>query len=51
MMFFIGLIVGIVIMDFSNKKYKEILVSKANTNQAEYINGKFYYIVEEGFNK
>lgn len=50
--FSIGLFIGVVIMlwlhIFAMSSYKRILVMKSQDGTAEHINGKFYYIKEEG---
>lgn len=43
----IGLIVGTLLHLYSVHSYKNILIMKAHDKSAEYINGKFYYIVPE----
>lgn len=44
------MIIGFAFHIMAMTAYKSILVSKANTNTAECIKGKFYYIKEEGDN-
>lgn len=44
----IGLLIGIVINILTMSSYKRVLIMKAEDGTAEHINGKFYYIKEEG---
>lgn len=44
----IGLLIGLASAILWHVLYKRILVMKAEDGSREYINGKFYYIVEEG---
>lgn len=44
----IGLIIGVIDSIWTLYSYKKILVGKSQDGTAEHINGKFYYIVEEG---
>lgn len=44
----IGLLIGIVFHVLVMSSYKRVLIMKAEDGTAEHINGKFYYIKEEG---
>jgi hypothetical protein len=50
--FSIGLFIGVFTMfwlhSYAMNSFKRILVMKAKNGTAEHINGKFYYIKEEG---
>lgn len=45
----VGMIAMLILNNIEKRSYRKTLVRKAKSGTAEYIDGKFYYIIEEEF--